>query len=32
MGKIENTDNAEVWVSGKSMPLGDTYKMIFFRE
>ena len=32
IGKIEKTDNAEVWVSGKSLPLGDTYKNEFFEK
>jgi DNA-binding LytR/AlgR family response regulator len=30
IGKIEKTDNTEVWVSGKSLPLGDTYRNEFF--
>jgi len=30
IGKIEKTDNAEVWVHGKSLPLGNTYKNEFF--
>lgn len=32
IGKIEKTDNAEVWVSGKSLPLGDTYRDNFFKK
>jgi len=32
IGKIEKTDNAEVWVSGKSLPLGDTYRNEFFER
>jgi DNA-binding LytR/AlgR family response regulator len=32
IGKIEKTDNAEVWVSGKSLPLGDTYRNEFFAK
>ncbi|PHK34548.1 chemotaxis protein CheY [Nostoc linckia z16] len=30
--KIEKTDSNEVWVSGKSLPLGDTYKNDFFNR
>jgi len=30
IGKIEKTDNTEVWISGKSLPLGDTYRNEFF--
>jgi DNA-binding LytR/AlgR family response regulator len=32
IGKIEKTDNAEIWVSGKSLPLGDTYRNEFFER
>ncbi|MES2487432.1 MAG: response regulator [Bacteroidota bacterium] len=32
ISKIEKTDNAEVWVSGKSLPLGDTYRDNFFKK
>ncbi len=30
IGKIERTDNNEIWVSDKSLPLGDTYRNDFF--
>ncbi|KGO79698.1 chemotaxis protein CheY [Flavobacterium beibuense F44-8] len=30
IGKIEKTDNNEVWISGKCLPLGDTYRNDFF--
>jgi len=30
LNKIEKTDNNEVWVQQKSLPLGDTYKSDFF--
>lgn len=30
LGKIEKTDNNEVWVMQKNLPLGDTYKTDFF--
>ncbi|MXN90501.1 response regulator [Flavobacterium sp. Sd200] len=32
IGKIERTDNNEVRVSGKSLPLGDTFKNVFFER
>lgn len=32
IGKIEKTDNNEVWVSGKCLPLGDTYRADFFER
>jgi DNA-binding LytR/AlgR family response regulator len=32
LGKIEKTDNNEVWVLQKSLPLGDTYKNDFFEK
>lgn len=32
LGKIEKTDNNEVWVLHKSLPLGDTYKADFFKR
>ena len=32
IGKIEKTDNDEVWVMQKSLPLGDTYKNEFFER
>ena len=30
IGKIEKTDNNEVWINGKCLPLGDTYRNDFF--
>ncbi|HLV23702.1 MAG TPA: LytTR family DNA-binding domain-containing protein [Moheibacter sp.] len=30
--KIEKTDTNEVWISGKNLPLGDTYKNDFFER
>ncbi|MCL6217969.1 LytR/AlgR family response regulator transcription factor [Zunongwangia pacifica] len=30
LDKVEKTDNYEVWVNGKDLPLGDTYKNEFF--
>ena len=30
--KIEKTDTNEVWVLGKELPLGDTYKSEFFEK
>lgn len=30
IGKIEKTDNNEVWINGKCLPLGDTYRNEFF--
>lgn len=30
--KIEKTDTSEVWISGKNLPLGDTYKTAFFER
>lgn len=30
IGKIEKTDTTEVWISGKCLPLGDTYRNAFF--
>jgi len=30
LSKIEKTDTNEVWVLGKNLPLGDTYKNVFF--
>ena len=30
LDKIEKTDNYEVWIDGKDLPLGDTYKHGFF--
>lgn len=32
LGKIQKTDSNEVWVSGKSLPLGDTYRNEFFER
>ncbi len=32
LNKIEKTDNNEVWVMQKSLPLGDTYKAAFFEK
>ncbi|MUV03756.1 response regulator [Flavobacterium rakeshii] len=32
IGKIERTDNNEVWISGKCLPLGDTYRNEFFNR
>ncbi|CAA9200653.1 Transcriptional regulatory protein BtsR [Flavobacterium bizetiae] len=32
IGKIEKTDNNEVWVSGKCLPIGDTYRNDFFER
>jgi DNA-binding LytR/AlgR family response regulator len=30
--KIEKTDTNEVWILGKELPLGDTYKVDFFEK
>lgn len=30
LSKIEKTDTNEVWILGKNLPLGDTYKNVFF--
>ncbi len=32
LSKIEKTDTNEVWISGKNLPLGDTYKNVFFER
>lgn len=32
LDKIEKTDTADVWIGGKSLPLGDTYKADFFQR
>jgi len=32
LNKIEKTDNFEVWVNGKDLPLGDTYRTEFFKK
>lgn len=32
LDKIEKTDTGEVWINGKSLPLGDTYKAEFFER
>lgn len=32
LDKIEKTDTNEVWVLQKSLPLGDTYKSVFFEK
>jgi DNA-binding LytR/AlgR family response regulator len=32
LGKIEKTDNNEVYISGKSLPVGDTYRAEFFER
>ena len=32
LDKIEKTDTDSVWVSGKELPLGDTYRNIFFEK
>ncbi|MFL9838528.1 response regulator [Flavobacterium sp. ST-75] len=32
IGKIEKTDNNEVWINSKCLPLGDTYKNDFFNR
>lgn len=32
LDKVEKTDNYEVWINGKDLPLGDTYKSEFFKR
>ena len=32
LDKIEKTDTTDVWIGGKSLPLGDTYKADFFER
>jgi DNA-binding LytR/AlgR family response regulator len=32
LNKIEKTDNYEVWINGKDLPLGDTYRSDFFKQ
>ncbi|WBL22206.1 LytR/AlgR family response regulator transcription factor [Zunongwangia sp. HRR-M8] len=32
LNKIQKTDNFEVWVNNKDLPLGDTYRSEFFRK
>lgn len=32
LDKVQKTDNHEVWVHGKELPLGDTYKSDFFQK
>lgn len=32
LNKIEKTDTSEVWISGKNLPLGDTFKTAFFER
>ncbi|PZW44016.1 LytTR family two component transcriptional regulator [Mesonia algae] len=32
LDKVEKTDNYEVWINGKDLPLGDTYRSEFFKR
>lgn len=32
LDKIEKTDTGEVWIAGKNLPLGDTYRTEFFKR
>lgn len=32
LNKIEKTDNFEVWINRKDLPLGDTYRTEFFKK
>ncbi|MDN3596088.1 LytR/AlgR family response regulator transcription factor [Zunongwangia endophytica] len=32
LNKIKKTDTSEVWIDGKNLPLGDTYRAEFFKE
>lgn len=32
LDKVEKTDNYEVWINGKDLPLGDTYRSEFFKK
>ncbi|WBL25845.1 LytR/AlgR family response regulator transcription factor [Zunongwangia sp. HGR-M22] len=32
LNKIEKTDTSEVWINGKNLPLGDTYRAEFFKK
>jgi len=32
LDKIAKTDNYEVWINGKDLPLGDTYRSEFFKR